>query len=162
MGPLLAKRFGWDYMDLDAEIVKEAGRSIQEIFATEGEEGFRNRERTACQRLRKVKRHVVAMGGGVLLDSENRNLLKRIGKIIWLRAPAAVLWSRINKDPRTVSNRPNLTPEGGLAELESTLAEREPQYQAAAHHIIDTMTISPTEVAEAIEIWYQANDAQSH
>ncbi|MCG8404218.1 MAG: shikimate kinase [Phycisphaerales bacterium] len=162
VGPLLAARLGWPFLDLDEEIVKEAGSTIHDIFANEGEEGFRQRERAACQKLRKIKRHVVALGGGVLTDPDNRNLLKRIGKVIWLRAPAAVLWSRINKDPHSVHNRPNLTAEGGLGELESILAEREPQYQASAHHIIDTMSISPTETAEAIEIWYQANDAQSH
>jgi len=161
VGPLVAGRLGWRFVDVDAWIAKEAGRSIRDIFATEGEEGFRRREREACQHLKKRRNFVIALGGGSLLAPENRALMKRLGKIVWLRAPAAVLWSRISKDPCTVESRPNLTAEGGLGELEATLAQREPQFQAAAHHIIDTMTEKPEAIAEAIELWYDANDAQS-
>jgi shikimate kinase len=161
VGPLIAGRLGWQFVDLDAWIVKEAGQSIRDIFATEGEEGFRRREREACQQLKKRCNFIIALGGGSLLAPENRALMKRLGKIIWLRAPAAVLWARINRDPHTTQSRPNLTAEGGLGELEATLAQREPQYRAAAHHIVDTMTAKPEAVAEAIQLWYDANDAQS-
>jgi len=161
VGPLVAVRLGWQFVDLDAWIVKEAGRTIRDIFATEGEEGFRRREREACLHLKKRRNFVIAMGGGSLLAPENRTLMKRLGKMIWLRAPAAVLWSRINQDPHTAESRPDLTAEGGLGELEATLAQREPQYRASAHHILDTMSETPDAIAEAIELWYHANDAQS-
>ena len=161
VGPLLAERLGWTFLDLDEQIVREAGHSIREIFAREGESGFRQREREAFQRLKKLKSHVIAVGGGAITEPENRILLKRIGKIIWLRAPAAILWSRVNGDPHTAANRPNLTAQGGLSEMESILAQREPHYAAVAHHLIDTVSQSPTEITEAIVLWYQANDAQS-
>lgn len=161
VGALVAKQFSWRFIDLDRRIVKDAGCTITAIFAKEGESGFRRREREACQRLRGLKRNVIAMGGGSLNDAENRIMVKRLGKVIWLRAPAAVLWSRIAKDPHTAQNRPNLTAGGGLSELEATLAAREPLYRAAAHHIIDTMSQTPSQVAEAIEIWFHADDARS-
>ena len=159
VGPLVAKRLKLGYIDLDARIVEEAGRSIREIFAAEGEAGFRKREKEVCQRLRKTKDHVIALGGGALVDPESANLLRRIGKFVWLRAPAAVLWARVSKDPHTIYNRPNLTASGGLSELEALLAQREPIFDSVANHIVDTESLSPLDVAEAIELWYHANDA---
>ncbi|MFQ5501735.1 MAG: shikimate kinase [Phycisphaerae bacterium] len=161
VGPLVARRLGRPFIDLDERIASEAGRDIGEIFAVEGEEGFRRREHACCQRLKRVRRHVIALGGGTLMDPQNRQLLKRGGKFIWLQAPAAVLWSRINQDPHTAHMRPDLTPGGGLPELEMTVAQREPTFQAIAHHVIDTVSASPEEIVESIELWYQANDMHS-
>lgn len=158
VGPLIAKRLGMGYVDLDARIVEEAGRSIREIFAAEGEAGFRKREKEACQKLRKVKDHIIALGGGALVDPESAALLKRIGKFVWLRAPAAVLWARVSKDPHTIYNRPNLTAAGGLSELEALLSNREPIFESVSNHVVDTESLSPKEVVEAIELWFRAND----
>lgn len=162
VGPIIAKRLKLGYVDLDARIVEEAGRSIREIFAAEGEAGFRKREREACAKLKKVKDHVISLGGGALTDPETFSLVKRMDKFVWLRAPAAVLWARVSKDPHTIYNRPNLTSTGGLAELEAILSQREPLYESVAGHIIDTESLSATEVVEAIEMWFQANDAHSY
>lgn len=162
VGPIVAKRLGLGYVDLDARIVEEAGKSIREIFAAEGESGFRAREREACLRLKKIKDHVIALGGGALTDPETLGVVKRLGKFVWLRAPAAVLWARVSKDPHTVFNRPNITSTGGLAELEALLSQREPIYESVANHIIDTESLSPSEVVDAIELWFQANDAHSY
>ncbi len=161
VGHHVAQRFGWGFIDLDEQITAEAGISIREIFATEGEAGFRRREREACQSLRRMRQHVIALGGGALASPDSRQLIKRIGKIIWLRAPAAVLWSRISIDPQTAANRPNLTSQGGLSELEATVAEREPQFEAASHHIIDTVSTTIPQIVEAIELWYLATDGKS-
>lgn len=162
IGSVLAKQLGWGFVDLDAKIVEASGSTIKDIFVAEGEEGFRRRESEACQQLKRVRRKVIALGGGSLIDPENRALVKRLGKVVWLRAPAAVLWSRVKQDPHTAKNRPNLTDGGGLAELEAILAEREPQYRAAANHTIDVVTESPQEIAEAIEMWFRANEPQTH
>ncbi len=161
VGPLLAKRLGWGFVDVDEEIARSAGRSVREIFEGDGEAGFRQRERETCQKLRRLKDFVIALGGGALMDPEIRGTVRRLGKVVWLRAPAAVLWSRIKHDPRTSSQRPDLTAQGGLAEMEALLAERERMYEASAHHVVDTVSMSPDEIAEAIEMWFEANDAQS-
>lgn len=159
VGNLLAQRMGWRFADTDAQIVEKAGKSIAEIFATEGEAGFRLRERTALQTLRKFDRQVIALGGGTATEPENHNLLRRLGKTVWLRAPAVVLWSRISKDSPNAANRPNLTPIGGLQEIEAVLAKREPVYESIADHIVDTFTMNPAQVAEAIELWHEACDS---
>jgi shikimate kinase len=158
VGEILARRMGWRFLDLDAVIAERAGRSIAEIFKTEGEAAFRRREREVSDSLRKARRHVIAVGGGALEDPDSRAAIKRLGKIVWLRAPAAILWSRISRDAGTPKNRPDLTPAGGLAEVETILKVREPNYAALAAHQVDTMSASAEEVAEAIELWFTAND----
>lgn len=160
-GEILAKRLGWHFVDLDDMICRRAGKTIAEIFSTEGEEGFRRRERETCELLRKSRNQVIALGGGTLTEQDNRNLVKRIGKAVWLRAPAAVLWSRISRDKSSASRRPNLTTDGGLDEVEKTLRQREPIYESAAVHIVETTVDSPEEVAEAIEMWFKANDSEA-
>ncbi|MBK8270143.1 MAG: shikimate kinase [Planctomycetes bacterium] len=91
VGPIIAKRLKLGYIDLDARIVEEAGRSIREIFAAEGEAGFRKREREACVKLKKVKDQVISLGGGALTDPETLSLVKRMGKFVWLRAGRCVV-----------------------------------------------------------------------
>jgi shikimate kinase len=79
---------------------------------------------------------------------------------VWLRAPAAVLWSRIIRDSNSARNRPDLTAGGGLAEVEAYLKLRETNYAAMAVHQVDTISDSPEQVAEAIELWFRANDTE--
>lgn len=159
VGAIVARRLGWPFVDLDELIAKAAGCSIADIFRREGEAGFRRRELEACEQLKKLQDHVISLGGGVADHPETRALVKRAGRIVWLRAPAAVLWSRISRDPASSRNRPDLTPQGGLAEVEAVLARREPLYQNLASHVVDSFNVSPDEVAESVELWFQADDA---
>lgn len=159
IGPLVAQRLAWTFVDIDETIAKRAGRTISQIFQSEGEVAFRQLERQALESLRRVKRHVIALGGGAVVDPEIRTLVKRIGRVIWLVAPPAVLWSRIAADPWSAKNRPPLSNAAGLAEVECLLAERETHYRSVANHIVETVPDSPDRVAEAIEIWVRADDA---
>lgn len=159
IGALLAKRLGWTFCDLDSLIAQRAGHSIAQIFKQNGESGFRQMEREACLSLRKAQNMVLALGGGALTDPDIRELVGRLGKIVWLRAPAAVLWGRIDRDPKSSNLRPDLTAEGGLAEVEAILERRDPQYRNAANHVIDTFPAAPEETADAIELWHRADDA---
>ncbi|MFH1420329.1 MAG: shikimate kinase [Planctomycetota bacterium] len=159
IGPLVARRLRQRFVDLDDLIVEQTGKTIRQIFSEESEAGFRSRERASFQKIRKLKDCVIALGGGAVMDPENRALTRRMGKVVWLRAPAVVLWSRIKADPASAETRPALTPGGGLAEVEETLARREPLYRRAAHHTIDTVSASAEAVAESIELWFRANDA---
>ncbi len=85
VGKLLAKELGRAFFDLDEEIVRIAGRSIPEIFATEGETYFRKLEtQVLCEMLANKKGIVLAVGGGTILCDENIDLLHRNGKIYFL------------------------------------------------------------------------------
>jgi shikimate kinase len=148
-GRLLAGRLGWPFLDADAELEARAGCTIADIFRTEGEAGFRDREAAVLADLAARPDHVIATGGGVVLRPANRELLKAAGFVAWLQAPADVLWQRIQADPATAARRPNLTG-GGLREVIDLLAVREPLYRAVADAAFDAAGASPEAVAGAI------------
>jgi shikimate kinase len=146
---LLAERLGWQWADADALLEARHGRSIRQIFAEEGEAGFRDKEAALLEELCGLRRHVIATGGGVVLRPENRQRLRAAGFVVWLTADAATLWDRLHRDPTTAKRRPDLTV-GGLAEVEETLRLRQPLYEAVADLTVDTAGRSPAQVMEAI------------
>ncbi|HJZ57632.1 MAG TPA: shikimate kinase [Gemmataceae bacterium] len=150
VGPLLARRLGWTFLDADERTEATAGMSIADIFAAEGEPGFRDRESATLAELCRLSGHVVATGGGVVLRPANRELLRNSGFVAWLSAPAEAIWDRIRADTTTAARRPNLTVRGGLDEVRTLLAEREPLYRATADFEIATEGLSPDAVADAI------------
>lgn len=145
----LALALGWDWVDTDAQIEHRAGKSIQVIFAEDGEQAFRERECQVVAELAERERCVLALGGGAVLRPQTRTVLARRAKAIWLRARPETLWARISADPSTSARRPNLTG-GGLAEIEELLSERTPIYQACAELVIDTDDRSPAEIVDEI------------
>ncbi|MCS6977415.1 MAG: shikimate kinase AroL [Gemmatales bacterium] len=147
---LLADRLGWRMVDADAEIERQTGCSIRSIFEREGESGFRQLEAETLRRLASFSRAVIATGGGVVVRPENRELLRRSGLVVWLRAEPEVLWRRMDTDPRTAEQRPALTSLGGLEEMQSIVAQRSKWYSECASLTIDTSARSPQDVAQMI------------
>jgi shikimate kinase len=150
VGRLVASRLGWDFADADEYLESAAGRSIAEVFASEGEAGFRDRESAVLSQLCGRDRLVIATGGGAVLRPANRTLLRSAGFVAWLTASPAVLWDRLRADPASGRRRPNLTPAGGLDEVRTLLAARTPLYAALADFVCDTETLSPHAAADAI------------
>ncbi len=99
-GRALSRGTGWEFVDLDDEIERRAGRSIPAIFDEEGEDGFRDREHAAVKQQADLARHgrprVVALGGGTFAFDRNRRALENAGVSIWLDAEADTLWRRIS------------------------------------------------------------------
>src|SRR5690606_28651517 len=122
-----------------------AGRSIKEIFETEGEQGFRDRETAVLREVLLLEDHVIAAGGGVVLREENRQLLKESGhRVIYLKCEPAVLAERIERDPATAAMRPALVSGAtSSSEVETLLAEREPIYRQVMHAELDVTHLSP-------------------
>jgi shikimate kinase len=149
---LLAGRLGWDWLDADQVLEARQAKTIKQIFAEEGEAGFRDKEAALLAELCQAQRHVIATGGGIVLRPENRERLKATGQVVWLTADPATLWRRIAGDATTTERRPNLTV-GGLAEVEQLLQVREPLYREVAQLIVDTARQTPAEVAEVISRW---------
>ncbi len=149
----LASRLWWHWLDADPHIEERAGRSIREIFADEGEAGFRQREAEAVAELSLYSQLVVALGGGAVLRDDNRQAIRRSGKVVWLRASPERLWSRIEADPTTNARRPNLTAEGGVDEVRRLLAERTPLYEQCADLTLDSDKRSPEQLADTIAAW---------
>ncbi len=149
---LLAHELGWDWLDADAELEKRYGQSIRAVFAREGEAGFRDKEAAVLADLCRLRRHVVATGGGVVLRDDNRQLLRASGRVVWLSADVETLWQRLRADEATAERRPPLTV-GGRAEIEEILRLRDNLYRQCADYVVDTAARSPAEAVEEIVRW---------
>lgn len=91
LGKIAAKQLGKTFVDMDAEIEKQAGTDIPSIFAAHGEEHFRQLERETALRLGKEKSQVIATGGGVVLRPENMKALSQNGRVVFLQRPVEEL-----------------------------------------------------------------------
>jgi len=154
----LAERLGWPWIDADQELELRAAKSIKEIFATGGEQAFRELEARVVADLSKLDRHVIALGGGAVLREDNRRTVNGRGKLIWLDASPELLYKRISGDPTTAARRPNLTSQGGIEEIRSLLAQRKPVYSSVADHTVQVEGKSPSEIADMIIAWLPSQD----
>lgn len=150
VGRLVADGLGWSFADADERIEAAAGMSIKDIFAAEGEAGFRDRESATLAELCEAENAVISTGGGVVLRPANRDRLTAAGFVVWLTATPEAIWQRMVEDPTTAGRRPNLTAGGGLPEVVSLLGVREPLYRAVADAAVPTDGRSPETVAAAI------------
>lgn len=133
IGRQLARRLGRNFHDSDHEIVERTGVPIPTIFEIEGEDGFRRREVQTIAELTAMNSIVMATGGGVVLDPENRQRLHDTGWVVYLNVPPFMLYQRTRHD----RNRPLLQVEDPLARLESLHAARDPLYREAAHMVVE-------------------------
>jgi len=133
IGRQLARRLGRNFYDSDHEIVERTGVPIPTIFEIEGEPGFRRREQQTIAELSKMRDIVMATGGGVVLDPENRRCLRDSGWVVYLNVPPLMLYQRTRND----RNRPLLQVEDPLARLESLHAERDPLYRETANLVVE-------------------------
>jgi len=138
IAPRLAERLQFDWIDADVELERRAGRSIREIFATDGEAEFRRLERAVLVDLLQHDRLVLAAGGGAVLNAETRRDFRAAGPVVWLQADVATIAARIAADASSAARRPNLTSAGTVAEIENVLREREPLYREPATMVINT------------------------
>lgn len=145
---LLAEKLGWKWLDADAVLEERAGKSIRQIFADDGETAFRDLESAVLRELCTLEQHVIATGGGVVLREENRACLKH-GAVIWLKAPADILWQRMQNDATTRERRPDLA-QGGLAEIEEMLRVRERLYDKCQTLTVDVGSRTAEEAVEEI------------
>ena len=145
VGPVLAQRLGWRFIDFDAEIERRAGATVPEIFRTLGERGFRAIEAELTRELSSVSDAVLAPGGG---------WAARPGAFDALPAGTITVWLRIDVDTavqRALASgvqRPLLEVEDPLEAARALLAVREPFY-AKATHVVDA-GMTPERVAEEI------------
>jgi shikimate kinase len=142
VGEELAGRLGVPFVDLDAEIEREAGASVSDIFRTEGEASFRALEAAALVKASMEDPSGVACGGGVVLEPANRIALRNTGVAVYLDVSLEELRRRV----RPAEDRPLIREEG---DLERLLASRGPLYREFAAHVVDGGG-DPGTVADAI------------
>lgn len=150
IAPLLSQALGWEWLDADVVLEARAGRSIREIFADSGEAEFRRLERQGiCEHLQRSQL-VLATGGGAILNPDTRREMRAAGPVVWLKADAETLHTRITADHTTAERRPQLTATGGAAEISHLLAVREPLYRETASIVIETRGLTAAQIAAEI------------
>jgi shikimate kinase / 3-dehydroquinate synthase len=98
IGRALAKVLELPFIDMDREIEKSAGMDIPQIFAAEGEQGFREREVQVLKDAANQRQGIIALGGGALLNKEARAVAESSGQVLCLQADMETLLSRVNLD----------------------------------------------------------------
>ena len=127
VGRCLAERLDYRFVDLDEEVERLAGRTIREIFATDGEARFREWEAAASERQDQVGRTVLAAGGGWMARPELRGRWPEAVRV-WLRIGPEEAWQRLSI---AESVRPKLDPARPKESLQRLLAERQASYELA-------------------------------
>ena len=146
IGKQVAAKLGLKFTDSDREIQQRTGVDIPTIFEFEGEAGFRKREKAIVDELTQQKGLVLATGGGVVLDSENRQHLAARGLVIYLHCSPKQQYARTQKD----RNRPLLQTEDPLAKLQELMEQRDPLYRQVADYVVSTEKRNATAVTKEI------------
>ena len=145
---LLSEELMLELIDTDEVIEDTEGRTIHEIFETEGEASFRGMETDLLEAIDSDhwREFVISLGGGMPVKEENRELLRKIGKVVYLRAKPETIFERVKDDDK----RPLLKTEDPLAKIEELLEKRAAFYEDVADMIIDTDGKSPLEITKEI------------
>ncbi len=157
IGRRLARTLGMPFTDADEAIEEAAGCAIPEIFATHGEEFFRNREEAVIARIIDDAPLVLATGGGAFISDQTRQLLLDKAVVIWLRADIDTLVERVGRK----DNRPLLRGKDAKQVLEELSAKRNPYY-AKAHLVVESHQAPHDRTVQGLiqnlEAHLQAND----
>lgn len=151
VGKLLAERLSWDWIDVDRWIESQAGKTVAEIFAEQGEPTFRKLEVDAIAELSRRDQLVLSLGGGAILAEETRARLRNSGRVYWLDASPESIAERIGATLGKQGSRPSLTSHADpLAEIREVLAKRLPLYQEVSDCQVNTDGVEVIEVVNQI------------
>ncbi|MBA7507215.1 3-dehydroquinate synthase [subsurface metagenome] len=148
----VARRLNWNFIDTDAEIVKLAGKSIDEIFQQDGENRFRELEREVIRKACQQRQTVIAIGGGAIVDRRNHELLAENGLLFCLEAKPETIYQRLFQNATygcETEVRPLLATNNPLERIKQLKASRQPYY-ASVDWTIHTDRLSLSQVAEEV------------
>ncbi|HUE49844.1 MAG TPA: shikimate kinase [Candidatus Dormibacteraeota bacterium] len=146
VGKVLEQHTRFRRFDTDEIISLTLKMPIEKIFSIHGEEHFRELETETLRSLSAEERAIIVTGGGIVLRSENVDLLKRLGAVVWLDADEATLRTRIHR----LSDRPLLRTANPEATVSELLQARESLYRNAADLRVDISQKNPEQIAELI------------
>ena len=144
----LSKILASPQVEMDEEIVKKEGMSINKIFEEYGETYFRNCETNLLIELQKKNNQIISCGGGVALRDENVTEMKKNGKVVLLTASPEVILERV-KDS---DDRPLLRGNKNTEFISNMMEQRRPKYKAAADVVVNTDHKTVEEIAEEIVV----------
>ncbi len=143
VGRLLAELLGTDFVDLDPLVEEKAKKSIEEIFALEGEKRFRELESEVLAEV-AGRKAVVATGGGIIQREENIRLMRETGTVVWLR----ISYREFERRREKLAGRPLLSsPESKVKKL---FEGRTKLYRKASHICVNVDQKTPEEVAQEV------------
>lgn len=145
VGRAIALRLRTEFVDVDGLIEAAAGRSIREIFASDGEETFREMERAAIREAVSAPGRVIAAGGGAFVDPDNRRRLKAYAPVFFLEVSPETVLTRITED----RSRPLLPGREEMQRLRELMDKRRPAYRQA-DYTVSTDGRSVEEVADRL------------
>lgn len=150
VGKTLAIELGREFLDTDAVIEENAGRTIETMISTKGWDRFRETENRLVEEVSRRNNLVIATGGGIVMDEENVKNLKQNGWVVWLKGKPEVLRERMAKEQGTGRYRPSLTGTDPMEEIKEVLSVRKPFYERAGDLVVDTSSLSIGEAAALI------------
>lgn len=159
IGRLIASRKEVPFLDVNKRIVEKENKTINDIFLEKGEEYFCKLEKDFLKNEIKPGM-IVSLGANTPRDEENRILIKRSGKVIYLRASVDAIYKHLND---SYSKRPYLKNNFSIFTLESKLKEMKPYYEELANYIvdIDNKTVN-TIFKETLAIYNYDNKVKYH
>jgi shikimate kinase len=131
LGQQWGRLCGLDFYDLDAEIEKQAGMPITDIFREKGEAWFREMERDLLHRFAESDDFILACGGGTPCFYDNMQWMKSQGQTIWLHPPVEILMQRLISEQEQRPLIKDIHPSALQSFIEEKLAAREPFYRQA-------------------------------
>jgi shikimate kinase len=145
VGRFLAQHLDYRFFDTDAVIEQVAKKSINDIFASDGEESFRKLESQVLSELSAYTKLAIATGGGIILKRENWSYLQN-GLVIWLDVPVEILIARLQHD----TTRPLLKNADMATEFPKRFEQRKPLYAQADLHITVREGQTPEQIATQV------------
>ena len=164
MGREVARTLGWRFVDVDEEIVAAAGRSIEDVFARDGEAAFRDMEHARLAEVCRDEEQVVSTGGGVVAFERNRRLMSESGIVVCLEAAPEVLYRRLKEQRETGGRvvRPMLDDPDPLGRIVSLKASRQADY-ASCDWTVSTDRLDPDRAAaEVVRAWGMLGEGAEH
>lgn len=141
IGPILANTLGWDFFDLDKVIEDKTGKKIREIFEQDGEGHFRRLETGTLREVSNYENVIVSLGGGAVANDENLEILKRTGKIIYLKVSLESVYERLKykRDrPALIKSESEDVSKKELFDRITKLMDTRAKYYEQADYTIDT------------------------
>lgn len=150
VGKELAKELQMDFIDTDADIEKEAGITIKEMFEKHGESFFRDLETSKAKETDTMENCVISTGGGIILRPENVTALRKNSFVVLLAADSSTIYDRV----KGKNDRPLLNVPDPIAKIKELLTARKDKYESAAEFIVITDDKSVYEITNIIKAEY--------
>lgn len=162
IGKILQRKTGFNHIDTDHVIEEKAQRPISQIFAQDGEDYFRDLETKLLSDLVAdgCQETIISTGGGMVVREKNRELLRKLGFVVWLSCPPEEIYERTSRS----GHRPLLQCDDPMGAIRDLLNQRKPAYADSAHLELSTSGLGFDEIACGIQesaSYYFARHAQT-